>query len=137
MLDKETFHGWEYDPQQKRHFRRNGNIIEYAPTITVGGIEIENIGDNLAKLHKAMREAAAAREAAEMKAQQEKHTAYSCPFIQAPTLRKECRTDCALYRAAGCVFKHQEAAQDTEGKPCPFLYRCSPQCALYDHGCTL
>lgn len=68
---------------------------------------------------------------------QDTRTGRECPFDQVATMERPCRTSCALYRATGCAMKRREAVQDTNGKPCPFLRKCGPSCALYDHGCTL
>ena len=129
---------WEWDEQQRRHFRRLGpGTIEYAPMIQVGGALIENIGDNLEKANAAMKEAAKQAEEAERRRAQKLKTEALCPFLPGPTLYHDCKKDCALYRAAGCALKGNTAPQETEGKPCPFLHRCSPKCALYNQGCTL
>lgn len=64
-------------------------------------------------------------------------TGKECPFNQAATMERPCRTSCALYRPTGCAMQRREAAQDTKGKNCPFLRTCTENCALYSHGCAL
>ena len=122
---------WQWDEQAHRHYRMLGkNAKEYAPTITVNGIEIENIGDNLKQAHEAMKQ------------QKEKQTTYTqqkkslCPFNSAATLGAECSPECALYGPAGCRLK-KDAQGETKGRRCPFLRECSELCAMYNHGCTL
>ena len=129
---------WEWDEQQRRHFRRVGRgMIEYAPTITIDGAEIENIGDNLQRAHEAMKQSRKALEEAERQREQQRKTGRLCPFVQAPSICSDCKADCALYRPTGCAMKRTTAAHDTQNMPCPFMRKCAPECALYDQGCTL
>jgi len=124
---------WEWDEQKRRHFRTVGRgMVEFAPTIIINGVEIENIGDNLQQAHEAIKQSRKARgEAPQQK------TGRLCPFVQAPSICSDCKADCALYRPTGCAMRRSTAALDTQGMPCPFMRKCAPECALYDHGCTL
>ena len=67
------------------------------------------------------------------------HTGKMCP-IHPDTYgnpNQECKRNCALYVGDSCALAARPAAVDTNGKYCPWLRRCSPSCALYNHGCTL
>ena len=52
--------GWEWDEKAQRHFRmidfKTFSLKEYAPTIRLNGLEIENIGNNLQQYHEMRKE---------------------------------------------------------------------------------
>ena len=125
---------WQYDKWGKK-YRKVGNCIEYAPTITVDGVEVYQ--DELEEFHKRNREVQQKwREEEALKAQQTR-TDKICPLQDALHIQKKCSTDCAMYTATGCAMKHRKAAADTAGKPCPYMRQCKADCALYDQGCTI
>ena len=130
MQHQET---WQYDEHGKK-YRMVGNIKEYCPTVTIDGIEVYQ--DEVEEFHRRNREAMEAQRKQQNELIQQKITGKVCPFNFYSGFETPCKTDCALYRPTGCAMK-RGSAQDTQGKPCPFLRVCSPQCALYDHGCTL
>lgn len=51
--------GWEWDEKARCHYRmidcKTYSIKEWAPTIRLNGLEIENIGNNLQQFHEMMR----------------------------------------------------------------------------------
>lgn len=102
---------WEVD-EQGRHFRRVGNSIEYAPTITTS-YGIFPMG-----------------EVPEPKATEAKKpkTCGDCPF------RSKCTTQCARYTESGCGLV--TGAAPAAGKRCPFgdahnPLICNEKCALW------
>lgn len=120
---------WLWDEKTNRHYRMLGNSIkEYAPTVTVNGFEIENIGENLKQANKSMNQ-----QEKTVHTQQRKNL---CPFNKISTLGAECTAECALYGLTGCRLK-KDAQGETKGRRCPFSRVCTELCALYDHGCTL
>lgn len=103
---------WEVD-EQGRHFRRVGNSIEYAPTITTSYGEFE-IGfvPQPPKVVEGKRP----------------QTRGDCPFLS------RCTAQCALYGERGCGLVTGEAT--TTGKRCPFadkhhIFSCTEKCALW------
>lgn len=102
---------WEVD-ERGRHFRRVGNSIEYAPTITTS-YGIFPMG-----------------EVPEPKATEAKKpkTWGDCPF------RSKCTTQCARYTESGCGIV--TGAPPVTGQRCPFADKhffttCKETCALW------
>lgn len=125
---------WQYDEHGKK-YRQNGMIREYAPTVMIDGVEVYQ--DELEEFHRRNAEVRKAQIAqANMEAQQ-KATGKTCPLNQFASFPAQCKKDCALYRPTGCAMKHTQATQDTQGRPCPYMRKCTKECALYDQGCTL
>ena len=125
---------WQYDEHGKK-YRMAGNTKEYAPTVLINGIEVYQ--DEVDEFHRRNEEARKAQMQQQNKIIQQNTTGKTCPFHVSASFPPECKTICGLYRATGCAQKRTKAAQDTKDRPCPFLRVCTPQCALYDHGCTL
>lgn len=99
--------------EQGRHFRRVGNSIEYAPTITTtyGEFEMGSVPPP-PKIVEAERP----------------KTWGECPFLS------RCTAQCALYGERGCGLVTGEAT--TTGKRCPFadkhhIFSCTEKCALW------
>ena len=64
-------------------------------------------------------------------------TGRRCPFyFDSQQVHKTCVTSCGLYRD-GCSRSQHAATRETAGGFCPFLGKCSKDCAVYDGGCTL
>lgn len=125
--------GWQYDEYGKK-YRMVGHCKEYAPTITIDGVEIYQ--DELEDFHRRNREAKERMLAEQNKRIVEQQTGKQCP-VNALQMAHECKTDCALYRADGCAWKRRKAEKDTLGMKCPYMRKCIKECALYDNGCTL
>ena len=103
---------WEVDERGK-HFRRVGNSIEYAPTITTtyGEFEVGHVPQP-PKVVEGKRP----------------KTWGDCPF------RSKCTTQCARYTESGCGLV--TGAAPATGKRCPFCGAhnpliCSEKCALW------
>lgn len=103
---------WEVD-ERGRHFRRVGNSIEYAPTITTtyGEFEVGSVptSKNI------------------ITAERPKPPK-DCPFLS------KCTTKCARYTESGCGLV--TGAATATGKRCPFCDAhnpliCSEKCALW------
>lgn len=103
---------WEVD-ERGRHFRRVGNSIEYAPTITTtyGEFEVGSVPTpkNI------------------ITAERPKPPK-DCPFLS------KCTTKCARYRKSGCGLVTGEAP--TIGGRCPFgskqtPFLCNENCAFW------
>ena len=125
---------WQWDEQAHKHYRMLGKgAKEYAPTVTVHGMEIENIGDNLKKANEAFRKKQEGIESVKVDTQQKTNL---CPFNSTATLGAVCGPDCALYGPTGCRMK-KTAQKETKGQTCPFMRQCNEKCAMYDNGCTL
>ncbi len=103
---------WEVDERGKR-FRRVGNSIEYAPTITTtyGEFEVGHVPQP-PKIVEAKRP----------------QTWGDCPF------RSKCTTQCARYTESGCGIV--TGAPPVTGQRCPFADKhffttCKETCALW------
>lgn len=127
---------WETDKNGKK-FRRMGTHIEYMPTITIDGVEVENTPEAVHAFNQMRAAATAKARAQEKERQQNRHTGRYCPFYKDMQVRRECTTDCALFVGDSCALTAYSAERDTVGKPCPFMRQCDPSCALYRNGCTL
>lgn len=125
---------WQYDQWGKK-YRKVGHMIEYAPTVTIDGVEIYQ--DELEDFHKRNKEVQQKWQEEEAKKEQQKRTDKICPLQDPLHIQKKCSTDCAMYTATGCAMKRRKATADTEGKPCPYMRQCKADCALYDQGCTI
>ena len=128
---------WKVDEHGKKYRQVAPGCIEYAPTITIDGVEVETTPEALEAFHAGNRAAMERQRAEQRQRQAQENTGRFCPFNVNASFPPECKTSCALYRATGCAQKRQKAPQDTKGKPCPFLRVCSEQCAIYDNGCCL
>lgn len=128
---------WKTDKQGRKYRQLAPGCIEHMPTIRIDGIEIENTPEAREAFQEAHKAAMERQQAAEKQQLALESTGKICPFGTSVSAHRECKTICGLYRATGCAHKRQEAAQDTNGKPCPYMRKCTPQCALYDNGCTL
>lgn len=125
---------WMYDEFGKK-YRKVGGMIEYAPTVTIDGIEIYQ--DELEEFNRNRKESMERNRQEENNRIQQRHTGKICPLNRFASFQPDCKTDCALYRPTGCAMKRTEPLADTKGKPCPFMRTCQEQCALYCQGCTL
>ena len=125
---------WQYDKFGKK-YRKIGNCIEYCPTVTIDGIEVYQ--DEVEEFNRNRKEAMERNRQEENNRIQQQQTRKVCPLNRFASFQPECKTDCGLYRPTGCAMKHTQATQDTQGRPCPFLRKCDPSCAMYDHGCTM
>ena len=125
--------GWKVDKDGRRYREVGPNQIEHMPTITIDGHEMEYTQENI-QAYTAAKNAAQRRHET---TQRPAHTGKQCPFNVNARYNQECKADCALYRPTGCAQKRTEAVIDTQGKFCPYLRKCPPLCALYDHGCTI
>lgn len=125
---------WQYD-KLGRKYRRVGNSIEYAPTVTVDGIEVYQ--DELEEHHRRNKEAAQRFLEEEQRKAQKLDTGKICPLQDPLHIATKCRTDCAFYTDTGCIMKRRPAQDDTKGKRCPYMRTCQESCALYDQGCTI
>lgn len=128
--------GWQTDERGRKYRNLGRGCIEYAPTISINGIEVEYSPEALAAMNDAQHKA---QEQARREAEQEqqKHTGKICPLYTASPAARECMRDCALYAGGACVLASKPAAVDTRGKRCPFNSVCGPSCALYAGGCAL
>lgn len=127
---------WQTDANGKR-FRNMGTHIEYMPTITIDGVEVENTPEAVHEFNQARAAATAKARAQETARQQSRRTGRFCPLYKDLQTMRECTTDCALYVGDSCALTAYSAERDTVGKPCPFMRQCTPSCALYRNGCTL
>ena len=126
---------WKYD-EFGRKYRKVGSCIEYAPTITVDGVEVYQ--DELEEFNRNRKAAMEKQRQQEREAAaQVEHTKKICPFNDPAHFQKECTSKCALYRPTGCAQGRNTDPADTVGKECPYLRQCKPDCALYNQGCTL
>ena len=125
---------WQYDKWGKK-YRKIGNCIEYAPTVTVDGIEVYQ--DELEEHNRRNREAKKRMQEEENRRMQQQATGKVCPLQDPLHFQTKCRTDCAMYTPTGCTMKHRPAQADTKGRPCPYMRTCQECCALYDQGCTI
>lgn len=126
---------WQRD-QWGRKYRKIGNMIEYAPTVTIDGIEVYQ--DELEEFNANRRAAMEKNRQAENERLKAKNAPRKiCPLQDPLHFQSQCRTDCAMYTETGCALKHRKAAADTKGKHCPYMRTCQECCALYDQGCTI
>ena len=126
---------WQYDECGKK-YRMIGHCKEYAPTITIDGIEVYQ--DELEEFNRNRKAAMEKNRQAEnerLKAQYVPQK--TCPLNDPHSMQTQCRTDCAMYTATGCALKRRKATADTAGKYCPYMRKCQESCALYDQGCTI
>lgn len=100
------------------------------------GSSIENTDESIKRHNEQTAKAMEKAHAEFNQRQQEIKTGKLCP-VDALYSVHDCQKDCALFRNAGCSMKHREPEKDTSGMPCPFMRKCSNQCALYEKGCTL
>ena len=101
------------------------------------GLTLPNDPAIIAEYNERTRKAERQRLQQKKQREEELRTGQYCPFNDPMNGLHACKKDCALYGADGCAMKRRDAEQDTKGRPCPFLRSCSPDCALYDNGCTL
>lgn len=127
---------WQTDANGKK-FRNVGTHIEYMPTITIDGVEVENTQEAVHEFNQARAAAVQKAHAQYNERQRRRNTGRYCPFYKDMQVNKECTTDCALYVGDSCALTAYSAERDTVGKPCPFMRQCTPSCALYRNGCTL
>lgn len=129
---------WEVD-QNGRRFRRVGNCIEYAMTIsTVGAGEV--YADQLPEIQKHLKEQEEQRRKAEAAALAAAQTGKDCPFkIGRNDLKCSCEKSCAFYADTACIFARMDrpATKDTKDMDCIIARKCNERCAMYNHGCTL
>lgn len=119
-----------------RRFRMIGNVKEYEPTVSIGGLEIPQ--SDLEEYRRREKAQKAAQREKELKAAKEKDPR-RCPFKGGNTLTCG-NAKCALYTDDGCVLAKivGRAAANTAGRACPFsTCLCSSDCALYKNGCVL
>lgn len=105
--------------------------------IRIDGCEIENTPEAVREFHERRRVWLDAQFKKDRERAKQEATGKLCPFDRFADSPPECKTSCALYRGNGCAMKHNEPAQDTKGKKCPFMRACVDQCALYCGGCTI
>ena len=112
-------------------------IKEVSNTIIIDGVQVENTQEAIHAFHENRKRCMEANRKAENERRNQEETGKICPLDRFASFPPECKTTCSLYRASGCAYKRNTAAQDTKGKKCPFLRVCTEQCALYCGGCTI
>lgn len=131
---------WKYDKSGQKYREVGKGCIEYAPTITIEGIEVYM--DELEDFNRRRGEAKARRIAEQQEAAKNVPTVRHCPFSQG--VNNNCtREKCALFRGDGCgiaVIADKFGADSAEnsGGRCPFsVYARCDKCALNNSGCAL
>ena len=129
---------WEVDKDGRR-FRRVGNCIEYAMTIsTVGAGEV--YADQLPEIQKHLKEQQEADRKREAAALAAAYTGRECPFkVGRNNMKCSCEKSCSFYVDTACIFARMDthATIDTKNTDCIFARKCNERCAMYNHGCTL
>lgn len=102
------------------------------------GATIENTPEALHDYNQ-MRKAAFEKMRQQEALKRSRATGKYCPFQYDVNMghAKECSRDCVFFLDNACAFTACSAEYDTVGKPCPFMRKCAPSCALYNGGCTI
>ena len=126
---------WQFD-EMGRKYRKIGNCIEYAPTITTtcGNVLI----DDLPKIQKKVNESAE-KQRKETLSQLKQAPNRSCPFKKGKnSIHTNCESSCAFYENNSCIFASSiNPDHETKGNYCPISGTCYESCSMYNHGCTL
>lgn len=127
---------WQIDAQGRKYRKIGKGAIEYMPTITIDGVEIENSPEAIERF-RAMKEQARQQEREEKAKKRAAETGKICPLHGNSPMAHDCKRTCALFCGDSCALAARPASIDTKGKPCPLRGTCGDSCALYRSGCTL
>ena len=127
---------WQIDGHGRKYRKIGNGAIEYMPTITIDGVEIENTPEALEQFY-AMNEQARQQEREAEAQKRAAETGKICPLHGNSPMAHDCKRTCALFCGDSCALAARPASIDTKGKPCPLRGVCGDSCALYRSGCTL
>lgn len=121
---------WQVDSTGRR-YRKVGDCIEYAMEITTTHGTM--YADELNRFNKQLNEQ-------QVPKQEPRTIDKTCPIKTFKvTSYVNCDVKCAFFNGTGCRFgvADPEHITETKGKYCPFMFKCSERCALYQSGCTM